>query len=70
MVDDKTIAVINDNDFGIVTKVVDEENPDADITDYIYDSEVKTYTYEEKEAAPVIGIEKNTEPAQIWIFTE
>ena len=70
MVDDKTIAVINDNDFGIVTKVVDEENPDADITDYIYDSEAKTYTYEEKEAASVIGIEENTEPAQIWIFTE
>ena len=70
MVDDKTIAVINDNDFGIVTKVVDEENPDADITDYVYDSEAKVYTYEDKEATPVISIEENTEPAQIWIFTE
>lgn len=70
MVDDTTIAVINDNDFGIVTKVEDEVNPDADITDYVYDSAAGTYTYEEKEASPVIGIDENTEPAQIWLLKE
>ena len=43
---------------------------ELDITDYIYDSEAKSYTYEDTEAAPVISIEENTEPAQIWMFTE
>ncbi|WP_373212757.1 esterase-like activity of phytase family protein [Ruminococcus sp. 5_1_39BFAA] len=64
------IVVINDNDFGIVTKVEDEENPDADIMDYVYDSASGKYFLDEKEASVKISLEENTEPAQLWILKE
>lgn len=55
----KTIAVINDNDFGLTTTL---ENPD--ITDYIYDPKTKTFTYSTD--SNIIDLAENTEPAQIW----
>lgn len=69
MTDDKTIAVINDNDFGITT-VVDDTANDADITDYVYDSEKKEYSLNDNKADVKISIDENTEPAQLWLFSE
>ena len=68
MADENTIAVINDNDFGIVTVAEDPENEDCDITDYVYDAETGTYSLDGTEASPQISIGENTEPAQIWLF--
>lgn len=70
MTDENSIAVINDNDFGIVTKITDEANPETNITDYIYQNSTKTYTFNGKDAAPVISIQENTETSQLWIFEE
>ena len=70
MTDDGKIVIINDNDFGIVTKTVDGENEDADITDYVYNALDKTYTLEGEIRNPVISIEENTEPAQVWVLSE
>ena len=69
MTDDKTIVVINDNDFGITT-VVDDTANDADITDYVYDSEKKEYSLNDNKADVKISIDENTEPAQLWLFSE
>ncbi len=68
MADGNTIAVINDNDFGIVTVAEDPTNEDCDITDYVYDAETGTYSLDGTEASPQISIGENTEPAQIWLF--
>ena len=68
MADENTIAVINDNDFGIVTVAEDPENEDCDITDYVYDAETGTYSLDSTEASPQISIGENTEPAQIWLL--
>ena len=68
MADGNTIAVINDNDFGIVTVAEDPTNEDCDITDYVYDAETGTYSLDGSEASPQISIGENTEPAQIWLF--
>ncbi len=68
MTSDGTIAVINDNDFGIVTEVTDDANPEADITDYIYDSSAGTYSLDGVEASPVVSIKENTEPAQLLLI--
>lgn len=67
MTDENTIAVINDNDFGITTKVIDKDN-DTAITNYIYDSNIKAYELNGKRADPTITIDKNTESAQLWLF--
>ena len=67
MTDENTIAVINDNDFGITTKVTDKDN-DTAITNYIYDSNSKAYTLNGKRADPTITIDKNAESAQLWLF--
>lgn len=67
MADENTIAVINDNDFGITTKVTDNDN-DMAITNYVYDSKNKTYTLDGKKVNPNITIDENTESAQLWLF--
>ncbi len=64
----RMIAVINDNDFGLVTKTVDARNEDPDITDYVYHAKTGTYTLEGKKAEVSVSIAENTEPAQIWLF--
>ena len=68
MVDENTIAVINDNDFGIVTVTEDAANEDADITDYVYDAATGTFTKDGTAADVKVSIGENTEPAQIWTF--
>lgn len=66
--DHKTIAVINDNDFGIVTQTTDPDHEDTDITDYVYDASTGTYTLDGEKANVTTAIGENTEPAQIWLF--
>ena len=66
--DNKSLAIINDNDFGIKTVTEDPDTEDADITDYLYDFENKTYTLEDKEANPSISITANEEKSELWIL--
>jgi|GEM_PF-75392 len=66
--DKKTIAVTNDNDFGITTKTSDGANKGLDITDYTYDSGSKKFTYKGAQAKPEISIAEKAEPAQLWLF--
>lgn len=63
MIDKNTFAIINDNDFGITTKL-----DDISITNYTYDSKKQNYTLKTKDSNSIISIDKNTEPAQLWIF--
>lgn len=64
----RMIAVINDNDFGLVTQTIDAQNEDLDITDYVYHEKTGTYTLEGKQADVSVKIAENTEPAQVWLF--
>ena len=64
----RMVAVINDNDFGLMTKTVDSQNEDSDITDYVYHAQTGTYTLEGEVAAVSVSMEENTEPAQMWFF--
>ena len=70
--DGKTIVVVNDNDFGIQTKIEDLENKDSSIEDYSYDKDKKEFFYKGKEAKKVkIGMEQNSKAereSQIWFF--
>jgi len=58
--DKKTIVVVNDNDFGVIVKVKDDENKDADVTDYILYAD-GTFKYKDKPAKPVITIGQSPE---------
>ncbi|KMT22892.1 esterase-like activity of phytase family protein [Clostridium cylindrosporum] len=58
--DKKSIAIVNDNDFGMAVDVNDPSVENADITDYVYDSKTKKYTYEGKEANAKISFVKNS----------
>ena len=66
--DNKSLAIINDNDFGIKTVTEDPDNEGADITDYLYDFEKKTYSLEDKEAKPSISIAANEDKSELWIL--
>lgn len=70
--DGKTIAVVNDNDFGLQTKIEDSENKNSEIDDYVYDGDKKEFFYKDKKVKKIkIGIEKNSEferESQIWLF--
>lgn len=60
--DDKSLILINDNDFGISTKF----DVSDDITDYIYNGQTKKYEMKEM---PQNTIKENREPAQVWKIT-
>ena len=70
--DGKTIVVVNDNDFGLQTKIEDSENKNSEIDDYVYDGDKKEFLYKDKVAKKVkMGMEKNSESereSQIWLF--
>lgn len=68
MTDKNTIAVINDNDFGIATVATDAKNNNVDVTDYVYNAKTGKYTLDGVEADISVSIKENTEPAQIWLF--
>lgn len=50
--DRRTIAVINDNDFGITIGVTDPARPNADVTDYSYDAATGTVTDKDGKKVP------------------
>ncbi|WP_124059291.1 esterase-like activity of phytase family protein [Vaginisenegalia massiliensis] len=64
--DNKTLIVVNDNDFGIKTVTKDESLKDPDITDYTYKPEDKTFSYKVKDVKPEISMEANDEKSQVW----
>ena len=70
--DGKTIVVVNDNDFGIATKIEDPDHIDSEMEDYIYDGNKKEFIYKGKTAskAKVIMIQnsKSERESQIWMF--
>lgn len=70
--DRKTIAVVNDNDFGIKIKVNDPENKKADLEDYTYNADRKKFLYKGKEHKKVkMEITQNSKEereSQLWLF--
>lgn len=72
--DRKTIAVVNDNDFGIAVDVIDSSVPKTDVEDYTYDADKKVYVYKDGKVHRNVrlGLKEN-DPAdrhnEIWFFT-
>ncbi len=71
--DRKTIAVVNDNDFGIAINVKDNQVKQADVSDYTYDSNKKVFLYKDNTVHPIkLGLKQNApteRESQIWFFT-
>lgn len=67
--DNKTIVIINDNDFGVVIDAKDNNDKNIDITDYTYDSDKKIFSLDNKINTDIeFNIKQNSEPAEIWII--
>ena len=64
--DNKTIAVINDNDFEIAISATDENGNEVKITDYTYDASTKELSTEDGKSNLNIELVKNTEESEIW----
>ena len=72
--DRKTIAVVNDNDFGMDIDVKDPAVADPEVSDYTYDSDKKAMIYDKdnKVHDVKISLKKNApaeQESQIWFFT-
>lgn len=72
--DRKTIAVVNDNDFGIAIKATDAKVPNAEVEDYTYNANTKQFTYNKDKTVHdvTLGLQKNPpseQESQIWFFT-
>lgn len=72
--DRKTIAVVNDNDFGIAIKATDPKVPNAEVDDYTYNANTKQFTYNKDKTVHdvTLGLQKNPpseQESQIWFFT-
>ncbi len=66
--DHKTIALINDNDFGVALKLTDDENKKAKIGDYVYHLD-GSFTLNGKKANPKIELVKNSpDESEINLF--
>lgn len=71
--DRKTIAVVNDNDFGIAVKASDSKVPDAQVEDYTYDADAAQFTYNKDNTVHEVqmGLQKNApeeQQSQLWLF--
>lgn len=72
--DRQTIAVVNDNDFGIAIKVTDPQAVDPKVEDYTYDANMQRFGYKDDPYAHnhvTMGLEKNApseQQSQIWFF--
>jgi len=64
--DNKTIVVINDNDFEIGMSATDENNEKVAISDYTYDSQTKEFIKEDNVSDVNIALNKNSEESEIW----
>lgn len=72
--DRKTIAVVNDNDFGIDINVTDKQVKSATVSDYTYNSNKKIFLYNKDNSIHTIKLGlKQSAPAeqesQLWFFT-
>lgn len=72
--DRKTLAVVNDNDFGMDIDVKDPAVADPEVSDYTYDSDKKAMIYnkDNKVHKVKISLKKNApteQESQIWFFT-
>lgn len=72
--DRKTIAVVNDNDFGIAIKATDPKVATAEVDDYTYNANTKQFTYNKDNTVHdvTLGLQKNPpseQESQIWFFT-
>lgn len=70
--DKKTIAIVNDNDFGIKTKIEDSEHSNSNFEDYTYNEDKREFYYKDKVAKKTKArITQNSEKerdSQLWIF--
>lgn len=64
--DNKTIVVVNDNDFEIGISATNEDNEFVDVTDYTYNSQTKEFISEDEVTDLDIELVNNQEEAQIW----
>lgn len=64
--DNKTIVVINDNDFELAMNATDENNEKVAISDYTYDSQTKEFIKENNASNINITLNKNSEDSEIW----
>ncbi|AJC86863.1 phytase esterase-like protein [Campylobacter sp. RM16704] len=70
LINNKTLAIIGDNDFGIKTGIVNNEHKKSKIKNYSYDIDRKELYYKNKKTDAVFFIEpKEKNDNQIWIFT-
>ena len=72
--DRRTIAVVNDNDFGMDIAVTDKKAVDPDVPDYTYDSDKKVMIYNKDKSVHKVkfSLKKNApaeQESQIWFFT-
>ena len=70
--DRQTIAVVNDNDFGIAIKVNNSTNPKASVEDYTYNADTKEFSNKDNKVVNItIGLQKNApeeQQSQIYLF--
>lgn len=70
--DKKTIAIVNDNDFGIETKIEDKEHFNSKLEDYIYNEDKKEFYYKgeiaKKVKMKITQNNKNERDSQLWLF--
>lgn len=72
--DRQTIAVVNDNDFGIAIKVTDPQAVNPEVEDYTYDANMERFSYKDDTVAHqhvTMGLKKNApseQQSQIWFF--
>lgn len=70
--DRQTIAVVNDNDFGIAVKVDDANNNNASVEDYTYDADKKIFLNKNNQQVDIhIGLQQNApeeQQSQIYLF--
>lgn len=72
--DRKTIAVVNDNDFGIDINVTDKQVQQAAVSDYAYNSNKNVFLYNKDDSIHNIklSLKKNApteQESQLWFFT-
>lgn len=68
--DGKTIAVVNDNDFGMKVNITDAQNAGSSLGDYLINSDGTT-TYKDKAAKATFNIVENSateKNPQLWLF--
>ncbi len=71
--DRQTIAVVNDNDFGIAINVTDAQATDPEVEDYTYNADSQKFIYKDNSVHQnvTMGLKQNPpteQQSQIWFF--